>query len=171
MRNFLYRDISKAKMVRDSLNIWHSLGKPLEGPKMVGLWGFEKESKAKNNKKAPEHIKKKVWQNQWKSKATGECFCCGRKPLHFNDSEVGHVQAKSKGGTWAIENLRLICRMCNSGMRNTNMKLYMKKYYPDRYKVLFYKNEKERVARNKPKRGSNYSPFGDLDFKFELPKH
>ena len=132
--------------------------------KNYGILGFnpEKEinfnpygskSKSKKKEKCPPHLKP-VIRNQWWGVDTlnGECFCCGRK-LHYDDAEVGHIQASSKGGKWAPENCRLICRKpCNAGMGNTNMKVYMKNTYHNRYEKFFGRDKME-----KPKRAKSVS--------------
>ena len=108
---------------------------------------------AKKNRrdKQPPHLKSATRQRWWGNKLLGECFCCGRK-LHYDDAEVGHIQAASKNGKWAPENCRLICKKpCNSGMGNTNMKVYMRRYYPERYAKLFPKEEKETIKKPRTK--------------------
>lgn len=92
--------------------------------------------------KCPPHLKTKIRSRWWKGETLlGKCFCCGRS-LHYDDADVGHIQAASKGGSWSPENCRLICRTCNSGMRSINMKKYMRQTYPERYEKYYPKDEK-----------------------------
>ena len=107
-------------------------------------------SNSNKRDKQPAHLKTQTRQRWWGNSLFGECFCCGRSPLHYDDAEVGHIQAASKGGKWAPDNCRLLCRKCNSGMRATNMKVYMKRTYPERYEK-FYPNEEKKTVDAKPK--------------------
>tara|TARA_Y100000310_G_scaffold140319_2_gene139692 strand:+ start:4473 stop:4889 length:417 start_codon:yes stop_codon:yes gene_type:complete len=96
---------------------------------------------SRKRKKCPPHLKIKIRQRWWGDKLIGECFCCGRKSLHYDDSEVGHIRADVMGGKWSPRNCRLICRTCNSGMGKTNMRTYMRETYPERYNKLFRKEK------------------------------
>ncbi len=126
-------------------------------------------NKKKKRRKCPPHLKYAIRRRWWKDNYVEECFCCGRKNLHYEDAEVGHIKASSKGGKWAPENCRLICRKCNSGMRNTNMKTYMKRYYPERFKKKFPKESKKKTRKKrktKRKRPSSiFAPTQDWGFK------
>ncbi|MBI2107225.1 HNH endonuclease [Candidatus Woesearchaeota archaeon] len=138
---------------------------PFENLKPINLYN------AKNNKrdKQPAHLKTKTRQRWWGDKLLGECFCCNRK-LHYDDADVGHIQAASKSGKWSPENCRLICRTCNSGMRNTNMKTYMKKYFPEKYSKKFPK-DKIKESKKPIKRKSSKPPEGLLNIpKWDISK-
>ncbi len=53
----------------------------------------------------------------WKAKLFGGretkpcCFC--RRKMYFSSATLEHVQPKSDGGGWSIDNLRLSCYDCN----------------------------------------------------------
>ncbi|MBI2676182.1 MAG: HNH endonuclease [Candidatus Aenigmarchaeota archaeon] len=131
----------------------------------LGLW-----SKKSTRKKCPPHLKPAIRQRWWRDKLIGECFCCGR-PLHFDDSDAGHIKAASRGGDWSPENCRLICRTCNSGMRNTNMRTYMKRYHPERFQKYFpkeRKSEKTKKTETKRRRNRKYYPFGLSSLGFRI---
>jgi hypothetical protein len=48
-----------------------------------------------------------------------ECLVCSNKKITAFDFECGHVEAN---GLAVVENLRPICKLCNSSMRRQNMK-------------------------------------------------
>lgn len=132
-----------------------------------GDFGIDSNSSKQSNprKKAPNHLKPAV-RNRWWGTNTlkGECFCCERE-LHYDLAEMGHIQAHSKGGSMSPENLRLICSICNKGMRNKNMKIYMKETYPERYNKLFPKeiensDNKPEKKKSKPKKKRKNGLFG-----------
>ena len=54
------------------------------------------------------------------------CFYCKEKLDNINFS-IDHIHPKNKGGSNGVNNLRLICRRCNSSKR-TKSHIYFKKY-------------------------------------------
>lgn len=58
------------------------------------------------------------------------CLCCGTEPITFNNHEIGHIEAFSKGGSDSFDNLRPICANCNRKMGNKNMIEYQRMYFP-----------------------------------------
>ncbi len=82
----------------------------------------------RNKKHVPKLLKNQSWDVYiGKEKGVGNCFCCNTEidSKHF---ECGHVIPISKGGPDTIENLRLICSLCNRSMGSKNMAEFMKKY-------------------------------------------
>lgn len=119
--------------------------------KGLAFGGLAEEKPGTKRKKCPPHLKSAIRRRWWNDQIEGECFCCGRK-LHYDDADVGHIKAASKGGEWAPDNCRLICRQCNGGMRTKNMKIYMRQHYPERYNKLFPKDTSDKPSKPpKPK--------------------
>lgn len=52
----------------------------------------------------------------WKS-GEGRCARCGR-PLVYEETVIDHIFPKSLGGADHIDNLRLLCKQCNSKLSN-----------------------------------------------------
>ena len=77
-------------------------------------------SKGKYRKqKIPIALRQACWVRQFGETYQHKCFVdwCHRKLTCF-DFEVGHNLPESKGGTLDLDNLRPICRQCNTGMGN-----------------------------------------------------
>lgn len=128
------------------------------------IFGTKKASKSKKTStKCPPHLKKAIRQRWWGDSLRGSCFCCGRKDLHYDDADAGHIKANSKGGKWSPNNARLVCRNCNTGMGNTNMKVYMRRYYPERYDKYF-KDDKSRTSKKKTKTTKKIKSRSPFDF-------
>ena len=51
------------------------------------------------------------------AKCNGRCGICG-SPVNFDDMTVDHIIPLSRGGTNAMDNLRLACRTCNRSKGN-----------------------------------------------------
>lgn len=77
----------------------------------------------------PAPLKNKVWLNQHGEAPSGKCYCC-RKVIRQASFSTGHIIAHDKGGPMTEENLRAICKSCNSSMGTQNMDEYRIKYFP-----------------------------------------
>jgi hypothetical protein len=119
--------------------------------------------------RCPATMRNKIRKRWWGDKIVGSCFCCGRSSLHFEDAQVGRIKAGASGGKYTPDNCRLICGECNRGMSKTNMKVYMKRNFPERYKRLFPKTETKGHGRGGRK--PRPKPTGILELpKIEMPK-
>jgi len=89
---------------------------------------IKKEKREKNEKKEkiPRAVKNALW-NKWYKNALGVCYCC-KNELHYTNFDCGHIISEYNGGRVHIENLRPICRTCNSSMGRMNMDEFMNKY-------------------------------------------
>ena len=78
-------------------------------------------------------LREQVWNTHFtKEVGSAKCVCCGIMDLTQLNFEVGHVIAESKGGQTTPDNLRPICKGCNTMMGTNNMKEWMKVKYPNR---------------------------------------
>lgn len=76
----------------------------------------------------PKAIKSMVWDKFiGKEKGIGLCYVCNNNidSKHF---ELGHIQAKARGGETTIDNLRPVCSLCNKSIGTQNMDEFKKKY-------------------------------------------
>jgi hypothetical protein len=56
-----------------------------------------------------------------------KCLCCDATEIIATSFHCGHVQAENNGGKITIDNLRPICKKCNSSVGTTNMLEYINK--------------------------------------------
>jgi DNA segregation ATPase FtsK/SpoIIIE-like protein len=76
----------------------------------------------------PKTIKSMVWNKYiGKEKGIGKCYVCS-EDLDSKHFELGHIQAKAKGGSDEIDNLRPICSLCNKSIGTKNMDEFKKTY-------------------------------------------
>jgi hypothetical protein len=80
-------------------------------PKMI-----EKPKRKKFNKVQREQI----WKHYIGDSMNGKCYCCGRD-ISFTTYEIGHVHPVAMGGDDEIENVRVICGLCNRSMGTQNL--------------------------------------------------
>ena len=79
--------------------------------------------------KIPSAIRKQVWNRYIGiDKDRAFCYCCKENLIDTFDFEVGHVESVCNGGSDTVENLRPICRHCNSFKGTMHMADYMYRY-------------------------------------------
>ena len=84
----------------------------------------------KNNKKEkiPVSVKNTLWSLNFPNVLQGKCYCCKTEVISKNNFDCGHITSENDGGKIELDNLKPICRSCNSSMGTMNMNDYMKKY-------------------------------------------
>ena len=87
------------------------------------------EKKVKKPKeKIPVSVKNTLWSLHFPNVLEGKCKCCQTETITRNNFDCGHIISEKNGGYIKLENLKPICRACNSSMGVMNMTEYMKKY-------------------------------------------
>jgi len=82
------------------------------------------------------NIRNLLWKKYHPTYNSGQCYCgCGRI-IGFDTYVIGHVKSKAYGGSDTLDNLRPICAQCNIDMHTTNMFIYIKKNFPNKYNEL-----------------------------------
>lgn len=79
--------------------------------------------------KVPKAVKDATWKKWMGYKTEGKCYCCKMETISVFNFEVGHNKAKSKGGSNDIENLRPICKGCNTSMRTQSIESFRAKHF------------------------------------------
>lgn len=102
----------------------------------------------------PKTIRDQLRVIYWKGKYEWPCFCCGRK-ISYEHVEAGRIKA---GGPYSVPNTRLICKTCNRGMGRTNLKVYMKRNFPERY-VKFFGKDKPKIKKPVKRKKRYQNPF------------
>jgi 5-methylcytosine-specific restriction endonuclease McrA len=78
--------------------------------------------------KIPATLKNIVWHKYFETSLTGLCQCCKVENISKAIFDAGHIISEKNGGQVILENLKPICKLCNSSMGKTNMDEFMKKY-------------------------------------------
>lgn len=79
----------------------------------------------KERKKIPKVLKIDVWEKRFGGVMTGKCFCC-EKDVMFTDFDCGHIESVRDGGKNVLDNLEVVCKLCNQDMGTMNMMIYKK---------------------------------------------
>ena len=78
--------------------------------------------------KIPATLKNIVWHKYFETSLTGLCQCCKVENISKSIFDAGHIISEKNGGQVILENLKPICKLCNSSMGKINMDEFMKKY-------------------------------------------
>ncbi len=74
-------------------------------------------------------VKFQVWNKYiGANKTEGECYACGKVTINIMDFDLGHNKAVAKGGKDHVDNLRPICRTCNSSMGTMSIETFKKRF-------------------------------------------
>ena len=93
----------------------------------------KKEKKTKE--KIPASVKNTLWSEHFKNSIQGNCQCCKTEVISKNNFDCGHIISEKNGGKVHLDNLKPICRSCNSSMGTTNMNDFMTKYGFDKIQI------------------------------------
>jgi hypothetical protein len=94
---------------------------------------IKKEKKTKE--KIPASVKNTLWSKHFDNSIQGNCQCCKTEVISKNNFDCGHIISEKNGGSVHLDNLKPICRSCNSSMGTTNMNDFMTKYGFDKIQV------------------------------------
>lgn len=84
------------------------------------------------------YVRQLVWnQNCGERNGLSRCWCCDLTTIGGTSGwDCGHIVAKSRGGSDALDNLRPICRGCNGAMGVENMLDFQRRHFPARHALL-----------------------------------
>jgi hypothetical protein len=100
---------------------------PAPAPAPEPVVPVKKESK---KERIPAQLKTIVWSKYIGSSIPeAKCYCCKHEQIEIRSFECGHVVAEAKGGKLTLDNLRPICRGCNSSMGTMSMEEFAQKFF------------------------------------------
>ena len=71
-------------------------------------------------KPIPPKLRQEVWEKNIGDRLWGHCFTCNMRLSSF-EFACGHVHSEATGGPTILENLKVVCKSCNSKMGIQNM--------------------------------------------------
>lgn len=77
-------------------------------------------AKKGRKKSIPKKVRTEVWKKFNGNNLTGTCYAC-RKNIEFDDFDAGHIISEAHGGLVHVDNLRPICRACNTSCGTRNL--------------------------------------------------
>lgn len=87
-------------------------------------------SKPEEYKKAPipTSLRQALWLRDCGNKFFGNCYTC-RMKISVYEFSAGHIESEFTGGKTSLENLRVVCKSCNSKMGIRNMEEFKRDRY------------------------------------------
>jgi hypothetical protein len=79
-------------------------------------------------KPIPPKLRQEVWERNIGDRLWGKCFTCNMRLSSF-EFAAGHVVSEATGGSTTIDNLKVVCKSCNSKMGIKNMNEFKKIRY------------------------------------------
>lgn len=80
-------------------------------------------------KHIPIALKDAVWRKYNGDALDGKCYVCNRI-ISMNFCDYGHIIAEAIGGKTDINNLRPVCKKCNTSMSTENMNDFVNRIRP-----------------------------------------
>jgi hypothetical protein len=81
----------------------------------------------------PARLRQEVWEKNIGDRFWGNCFVCNIR-LHVMEWSCGHIQSEFTGGAMVFENMKVLCKSCNSKMGTENLFEYKARKYPESVK-------------------------------------
>ena len=86
----------------------------------------------------PKCVRNAVWRHQNDNKLEAKCICCLVETVTIGNFHVGHITSVANGGTTTLDNLTVLCPLCNCSMGKCNVYDFI-----DKYKLHFFEKKLE----------------------------
>ena len=77
----------------------------------------------KKKQSIPKALRMKLWEQQCGDTLSGSCFTCCRI-VKIDDFQAGHIIAEANGGQLTLNNLKVICKPCNTSCGTMNLNCF-----------------------------------------------
>ena len=84
----------------------------------------------------PKCVRNAVWRHQNDNKLEAKCICCLVETVTIGNFHVGHITSVANGGTTTLDNLTVLCPLCNCSMGKCNVYDFI-----DKYKLHFFEKK------------------------------
>ena len=76
------------------------------------------------NDKIPKKRRDEVWNKRFNGNQIGKCFTCEEVVDYQKGYHCGHIVSRYDGGNISVDNLEVVCSVCNLNMSTMNMMKY-----------------------------------------------
>ncbi len=73
----------------------------------------------------PKRIRTELWKVSFGDTLNGKCYVCDRN-LEIDNFEAGHIISEKNGGDIVIDNLKVVCKPCNTSCGTRNLEDFKK---------------------------------------------
>ena len=89
---------------------------------------FMKSETENKRKHIPKCLRHKLWRTYFDDKMNGNCYVCNTG-INIENFHAGHITSVKNGGDTNINNLRVVCSLCNLSMGSKNLEDFKNKYF------------------------------------------
>lgn len=89
---------------------------------------FMKSENESKRKHFPKTLRHRLWTSIFENNMNGFCFVCSCT-VNIDNFHAGHIISVKNGGTDNINNLRVVCSLCNLSMGTQNLEYFKNKYF------------------------------------------
>jgi hypothetical protein len=79
-------------------------------------------------KKIPTTVRHKLWRQYYQDSMNGNCYLCMCN-ITIENYHAGHIISVRNGGTNNIDNLKIVCSLCNLSMGTQNLEEFKQRYF------------------------------------------
>ena len=85
-------------------------------------------SSSSERKSIPQSVRMELWTNFFGEQYVGKCFVC-KTEIQKDRFDAGHIVAHADGGSDTADNMRPICKTCNTSMGTQNLMEFKEMYH------------------------------------------
>jgi len=89
---------------------------------------FMKSENEVKRKKIPATVRHKLWRIYFQEYMNGKCYVCNCD-VNIENYHAGHIISVKNGGVNNIDNLKVVCSLCNLSMNTQNLEEFKTKYF------------------------------------------
>jgi len=83
----------------------------------------------------PPKLRQEVWETNIGDKFWGNCFSCSMR-INALEFACGHIVSEFNGGKMVLDNMKVVCKSCNSKMGTQNMLEFKEKRYSSKEETV-----------------------------------
>ena len=76
----------------------------------------------------PKCVRNAVWRHQNGNQIEAKCICCLVETVTIGNFHVGHIKSVANGGSTTLDNLTVLCMLCNTSMQKCDVYEFIAKY-------------------------------------------
>ncbi len=88
----------------------------------------ELNTNSKTRKSIPQSVRMELWRNHFGDQYIGKCFVC-KDEIQKDNFHAGHIVAHADSGSDTADNMRSICKTCNTSMGTMNLLEFKAQYH------------------------------------------
>ena len=76
----------------------------------------------------PKCVRNAVWRHHSENQIEAKCVCCLVETVTIGNFHVGHIKSVANGGSTTLDNLTVLCMLCNCSLQKNDVYEFIAKY-------------------------------------------